>query len=75
MLDLILIFMLLNVLYVLFYQGKNDTKFLKNIISFSGLIFVITTFLLSLFDKSTVQPQFTESIIINILKYPLNHSE
>ena len=75
MLDLILIFMCLSVLYVLFYQGKNDVKFLKNIILSSGLVFVVTTFLLSLFDKSTAQPQFTESLILNGLKYPLTHSK
>ena len=75
MLDLILIFMCLSILYVLLYKGKNDGKFLKNILLFSGSVFVITTFLLSLFDKSTAQPQFTDSIILNIIKYPLTHSE
>lgn len=67
--------MCLSILYVLLYQGKNDGRFLKNILLFSGSVFVITTFLLSLFDKSTAQPQFTDSIILNILKYPLTHSE
>jgi NADH:ubiquinone oxidoreductase subunit 4 (subunit M) len=73
MLDSIQFIIYLSILYVLFYKKKYNYFFLNKILLLSGLVFIITTLLIFFFDKSTAQPQFMSSIVLNVVNKSLTY--
>lgn len=71
LLDFIISLIFVQCLFVLFYRYINTNSMLLSTLIVTGYIFLNTTYYFMCFDKSTIQPQFINSIYLNQIYYPL----